>query len=137
MPTNSPPNSTSTGVKQRIAGDYLIEAYYGYARWGAKAKVAELERRYPQLLASILQQTRTVLSVNETVFATGTVTSTSSSKSSVCDSLDLAAILKASQTISGEIELEKLVSSLLSIVIKNAGANKCVLMLGSCETNAC
>ncbi|MEH2198160.1 trifunctional serine/threonine-protein kinase/ATP-binding protein/sensor histidine kinase [Nostoc sp.] len=120
--------------KQRIASDYMIEAYYAYARWGAKAKVAELERRYPQLLASVLQQTRTAFSVNETVFATGTVTSTSSSSSSsssssVSDSLDLAAVLKASQSISGEIELEKLLSSLLAIVIENAGADKCVLML--------
>ncbi|MEH1779246.1 MAG: AAA family ATPase [Nostoc sp.] len=114
--------------KQRIAGDYMIEAYYGYARWGAKAKVADLERRYPQLLASILQQTRTAFSVNETVFALGTVTSTSSS-SSVSDFLDLAAILKASQSISGEIELEKLLSSLLRILIENAGADKCVFML--------
>ncbi|MCW5312469.1 AAA family ATPase [Nostoc sp. KVJ3] len=114
--------------RQRIAQDYMIEAYYGYARWGAKAKVADLERRYPQLLAAILQQTRTAFSVNETVFATGTVTSTSSS-SSVSDSLDLKAILKASQTLSGEIELEKLLSSLLAIVIENAGADKCVLML--------
>ncbi|MEA5583583.1 AAA family ATPase [Nodularia harveyana UHCC-0300] len=114
--------------KERIAQEYMTEAYYGYARWGAKAKVVDLEKRYPQLLASILQQTRTNLSVNETVFATGTVTLTSSS-SSVSDSLDLAAILKASQTLSGEIELEKLLSSLLAIVIKNAGADKCVLML--------
>ncbi|MEH2132328.1 MAG: AAA family ATPase [Nostoc sp.] len=114
--------------RQRIASDYMIEAYYGYARWGAKAKVAELERRYPQLLASILQQTRTAFSVNETVFATGTVTSTSSS-SSVSDSLDFKAILKASQSISGEIELEKLLSALLRILIENAGADKCVLML--------
>ncbi|MEH2229270.1 MAG: AAA family ATPase [Nostoc sp.] len=114
--------------KQRIAQEYMTQAYYGYARWGAKAKVADLETRYPQLLASILQQTRTAFSVNETVFALGTVSSTSSS-SKVSDSLDLAAILKASQTISGEIELEKLLSSLLEIVIENAGANKCVLML--------
>ncbi|OYD89590.1 histidine kinase [Nostoc sp. 'Peltigera membranacea cyanobiont' 213] len=114
--------------KQRIAEEYMTQAYYGYTRWGAKAKVADLERRYPQLLASILQQTRTAFSVNETVFALGTVTSTSSS-SKVSDSLDLAAILKASQTISGEIKLEKLLSSLLSIVIENAGADKCVLML--------
>ncbi|MEH1901115.1 MAG: AAA family ATPase [Nostoc sp.] len=115
--------------KQRIAGEYMTNAYYCYVRWGAKAKVAELERRYPQLLTYILQQTRTALSVNETVFATDTVTSTSSSSSSVCDSLDLAAILKASQTISGEIELKKLLSSLLIIIIENAGANKCVLIL--------
>ncbi|OYD89591.1 serine/threonine protein kinase [Nostoc sp. 'Peltigera membranacea cyanobiont' 213] len=117
--------------KQEIAQVYMMKAYYGYARWGAKAKVADLERRYPQLLAPILQKTRTALSVNETVFALGTVTSTSSSSSSstVSDSLDLAAIFKASQTISGEIELEKLLSSLLKIVIENAGADKCLLML--------
>ncbi|MEH2051660.1 trifunctional serine/threonine-protein kinase/ATP-binding protein/sensor histidine kinase [Nostoc sp.] len=117
--------------KQEIAQSYMTKAYYGYARWGAKAKVADLERRYPQLLTPILQKTRTTFSVNETVFALGTVTSTSSSSSSssVSDSLDLAAILKASQSISGEIELEKLLSSLLKIVIENGGADKCVLML--------
>ncbi|MEH2126367.1 AAA family ATPase [Nostoc sp.] len=118
--------------KQRIAQEYMTEAYYAYARWGAKGKVADLERRYPQLLAPILQQTRSPLSTNETIFALGSVTSTSSpssSSSSVSVALDLAAILKASQAISGEIELEKLLSSLLSIIIENAGADKCVLML--------
>ncbi|MEH2438415.1 MAG: AAA family ATPase [Nostoc sp.] len=118
--------------KQRIAEDYMIGAYYGYARWGAKAKVADLEIRYPQLLAPILQQTRSPLSTNETIFTLGSVTSTSgetSSSSSISVALDLAAILKASQTLSGEIEFEKLLSSLLSIVIKNAGADKCVFML--------
>ncbi|MFB2921177.1 trifunctional serine/threonine-protein kinase/ATP-binding protein/sensor histidine kinase [Aerosakkonema funiforme] len=114
--------------KQRIAREYMIEAYYGYTRWGAKAKVADLETRYAQLLTPILQQKRSTLSVNETVFATTKITSTSSS-SSISDSLDLATILKASQTISGEIELEKLLSSLLAIAIENAGADKCVLML--------
>ncbi|BAY29257.1 multi-sensor signal transduction histidine kinase [Nostoc carneum NIES-2107] len=114
--------------KQRIALEYMIEAYYGYARWGAKAKVTDLEKRYPQLLAPILQQSRSVVSTNETIFSLGSVTSTSSS-SSVSDTLDLKAILKVSHTISGEIELDKLLSSLLSIIIENAGADKCVLML--------
>ncbi|MEG4346965.1 AAA family ATPase, partial [Microcoleus sp. A003_D6] len=118
--------------KERIAQDYMTQAYYCYARWGAKAKVADLEKRYPQLLAPILQQTRSPLSTQETIFTLGTVTSTStasSSSSSVSVALDLATILKAFQSISGEIELSKLLSTLLSIVIENAGANKCVLML--------
>ncbi|MEH2068269.1 MAG: AAA family ATPase [Nostoc sp.] len=118
--------------KQRIAQEYITEAYYGYARWGANAKVADLERRYPQLLAPILQQTRSPLSTHETIFNLGTVTSTSftsSSSTSVSVSLDLAAILKASQTLSGEIELEKLLSKLLHILIENSGAEKCVLLL--------
>ncbi|MFN6527621.1 AAA family ATPase [Nostoc sp. ChiSLP03a] len=116
--------------KERIAQEYMIPAYYGYVRWGAKAKVADLEKRYPQLLAAILQQTRSPLSINETIFALGSVTYTSSAtSSSSSDSLDLAAILKASQTLSEQIELEKLLSSLLKIVIEDAGADKCVLML--------
>jgi signal transduction histidine kinase/GAF domain-containing protein len=116
--------------KQRIAGEYMIEAYYGYARWGAKAKVADLEKRYAQLLAPVLQQNRSTLSTHETIFALGTVTSTSAtSSSSLSHTLDLEAILKASHTISSEIELEKLLASLLRIVIENAGADKCVLIL--------
>ncbi|MDZ7991409.1 MAG: AAA family ATPase [Nostoc sp. EfeVER01] len=117
--------------RQRIAGDYMIEAYYAYARWGAKAKVADLEARYPQLLRPILEQTRSPLSTHETLFTLGSVTSTSSaiSSSNVSVALDLATILKASHTISGEIELENLLSSLLTIVIENAGADKCVFML--------
>ncbi|MDB9510472.1 AAA family ATPase, partial [Kamptonema animale CS-326] len=117
--------------KEKIAQIYMQEAYYCYARWGAKAKVADLEKRYPQLLAPILQQTRSTLSTHETIFAVENVTYTSSatSSSSASIALDLAAILNASQTISGEIELEKLLSSLISIVIENAGADKCVLML--------
>ncbi|MFE4105805.1 trifunctional serine/threonine-protein kinase/ATP-binding protein/sensor histidine kinase [Almyronema epifaneia] len=115
--------------KERIAQEYMIEAYYGYARWGAKAKLADLEIRYPQLLAPILQQQVSPFSINETVFATGTNTSTGKSSSSMMDSLDRAAVLKASQIISSEIELEKLLSSLLTLVIKEAGASKSVLML--------
>ncbi|MBE8986203.1 ATP-binding sensor histidine kinase [Nostoc sp. LEGE 12450] len=117
--------------RQRIAGDYMIEAYYAYARWGAKAKVADLEARYPQLLRPILEQTRSPLSTHETLFTLGSVTSSSSAISSnnVSLALDLATILKASHTISAEIELENLLSSLLKIVIENAGADKCVLML--------
>ncbi len=117
--------------RQRIAGDYMIEAYYAYARWGAKAKIADLEARYPQLLRPILEQTRSPLSTHETLFTLGSVTSTSSSISSsnVSLALDLATILKASHTISGEIELENLLSSLMTIVIENAGADKCVFML--------
>ncbi|MBH8575527.1 AAA family ATPase [Nostocaceae cyanobacterium CENA369] len=117
--------------KAKVAAGYMQEAYYCYAKWGAKAKVADLEKRYPQLLAPILQQTRSTLSINETIIPLGTVTPTSgaTSSSSVSNTLDLKAILKASHTISSEIELEKLLASLLRIVIENAGADKCVLML--------
>ena len=34
--------------KLRIAKAYLNDAYYGYLRWGAKTKVKDLQKRYPQ-----------------------------------------------------------------------------------------
>jgi predicted ATPase/signal transduction histidine kinase len=123
--------------KEKIAQDYLINAYYGYAHWGAKAKVQDLERHYPQLLAPILQQQQLSLSATETVFATTTLTlsqahgtqSSSSSSTSISATLDLVTVLKASQTLSSEIQLDKLLATLLHTVIENAGADKGVLLM--------
>ncbi|BAY79794.1 serine/threonine protein kinase with two-component sensor domain (plasmid) [Nostoc linckia NIES-25] len=119
--------------KERIAEDYLIAAYYGYAHWGAKAKVADLEQCYPQLLTTILQQSARGYAPNETVYATESrfisQTSSSGNGGNVSTSLDLGAILKASQNLSSEIQLDKLLSALLEIVTATAGADKCVLML--------
>jgi predicted ATPase len=36
--------------KAQIAAAYMQSAYYCYARWGAKAKTDDLERRYPEFL---------------------------------------------------------------------------------------
>ncbi|OCQ89789.1 hypothetical protein BCD64_17715 [Nostoc sp. MBR 210] len=117
--------------KQRIAEEYMIQAYYAYAHWGAKAKIAHLEKHYPQLLAPILKSTRAAITTNETILASGIFTSTSypTSSSNISDTFDLQAILTAYQTLAGEMELGKLLSTLLTIVVKNSGADKCVLML--------
>ena len=113
--------------KEKVASGYMQDAYYCYARWGAKAKVTDLEKRYPQLLAPILQQPRAANSFKE-AFGLGTIASTKSS-TSISEALDLATLLKASQAISGEIELDKLLTTLLKIVIANAGASKSILLL--------
>ena len=42
--------------EEKVAQAYMEEAYYCYARWGAKTKVEDLEKRYPELLQVILQQ---------------------------------------------------------------------------------
>ncbi|MDB9515331.1 AAA family ATPase [Kamptonema animale CS-326] len=113
--------------KEKIAQVYMTEAYYCYARWGAKAKVTDLEQRYPQLLVPIVQQSGGAESLKETI-ALGTISSTKTS-SSISEVLDLATLLKASQAISGEIELDRLLTTLLEIVMTNAGATKCILLL--------
>jgi predicted ATPase/signal transduction histidine kinase/ActR/RegA family two-component response regulator/tRNA A-37 threonylcarbamoyl transferase component Bud32 len=108
--------------KSKIAGIYLIEAYYGYTRWGALAKVDQLIALYPQLLAPILVRDPT----DDSIVAMNTMGNTIYSNT---EFLDLAAMLKASQSISEEVELDLLIISLLKIVIANAGADKCVLLL--------
>ncbi|MEG4349817.1 AAA family ATPase [Microcoleus sp. LAD1_D5] len=113
--------------KEKVAQAYMIEAYYCYARWGAKAKIDDLEKRYPRLLSIILQQPQSFSSFKETI-ARGTITSTHSSSSN-SEFLDLPTLIQASQAISGEIELDKLLTTLLKIAIANAGATKCVLLL--------
>jgi len=114
--------------KERIAQEYLIAAYYGYARWGTRAKTLVLETNYPKLLAPILQQVETPLNTRETL-TLSTISSHGTSSSSISAALDLISVLKASQTLSQEIELEKLLVTLLQVVIENAGADKCALIL--------
>jgi predicted ATPase/signal transduction histidine kinase/ActR/RegA family two-component response regulator/tRNA A-37 threonylcarbamoyl transferase component Bud32 len=108
--------------KLKIAAVYMIEAYYGYTRWGALAKVEQLIALYPQLLAPILGRDPT----DDAIVARNTMGNTIYSNT---EFLDLAAMLKASQSISEEVELDLLIVSLLKIVIANAGADKCVLLL--------
>ncbi|MEL6815631.1 MAG: ATP-binding protein, partial [Cyanobacteria bacterium J06598_3] len=44
-------------------------------------------------------------------------------------SLDLSSILKASQALSREIQLDKLITILLRLAMENAGANRCALLV--------
>ncbi|MCC3500612.1 MAG: AAA family ATPase [Microcoleus sp. PH2017_15_JOR_U_A] len=108
--------------KDKIAQVYLTESYYGYIHWGAIAKVKDLEARYPQLVAQTLN--RETKTRDLTVTATTTTTSSDFSKS-----LDIGTFIKASQAITSEIVLDKLLASLIEILLENAAAQKAVLML--------
>ncbi|MEH2056591.1 MAG: ATP-binding protein [Nostoc sp.] len=117
--------------KEKIAQTYMIEAYYCYTRWGAKAKTEDLETRYPQLLATILQKQQPAFKPTETMISVGsqTIQTSGFSHTSLCETFDLATILKASQSLSSEIELEKLLSTLVQVILESAGADKCALLM--------
>ncbi|MEG3973371.1 AAA family ATPase [Microcoleus sp. herbarium8] len=123
--------------KEKFAESYLQEAYYCYSNWGAKSKIDDLTQRYPQLLTAILQRPQNRSILNETLISNSnrssishqTIPSTHSSSSSISEGLDFASILKASQALSREIQLEQLISTLVKIVMENAGADKCDLIL--------
>ncbi len=83
----------------RIARYYLTEAIACYHLWGAKGKVRQLEIKNPWLLLS--KQQMPPLETNV---------------------LDLGTVMKAAHAISSEIEMNKLLSEIIHIVIENAGA---------------
>ncbi|WP_298908124.1 AAA family ATPase [uncultured Nostoc sp.] len=105
--------SKSLGLERKfelIAKTYLQAAKNSYGRWEASAKVKQLEECYPQLLPR--QQSVS----NGTFFTTG-------------EHLDFLSVVKASQTISSEILLSRLLKTLMQIVIEQAGAEIGYLLL--------
>ncbi|MCW6050145.1 AAA family ATPase [Lyngbya sp. CCAP 1446/10] len=106
--------------REKVAKTYMTEAYYCYIRWGAIAKVRDLEETYPHLI-SRTQQPETI-SLDSTSTTTSNWTTTSTSGHST--SLDLGTIMKAAQALSGEIVLSELLNKLMTIVIENAGATR-------------
>jgi signal transduction histidine kinase len=122
--------------KEKIAAVYMQEAYYCYARWGAKAKVADLETRYPELLRPILQSSApsgdvltTLVTLAESPPSAHTSTRHNSSSTGINQTLDFASILKASQVLASTIELDELLRQLTQIILQNSGGDRCALIL--------
>ncbi len=114
--------------RDKIARVYLTDAYYGYIRWGAIAKVKHLEAQYSFLFAQI-RSTETP-KLNNTLTDTLTATKTGSTTSDLFSaSLDLATFIKFSQTVTSEIVLKNLLGKLIKLLLKNAAAQKAVLLL--------
>ena len=102
-----------------IAGFYLGGAISAYRRWGALAKCDQLVAEYREILPSHVFAQASPMP-RATLTSTGTVP---------LRTLDVGTVIKASQAISSEIVLDKLLRRLVAIVMENAGARRCVLML--------
>lgn len=96
---------------EKIAYAYLRDARYGYLRWGADAKVRQLERLYPRLHVA--------------EDGGGAIGKASES----VQQMDVTAVVKASQAVSSEIELPRLIETLMKIALQNAGADRGLLIL--------
>jgi predicted ATPase/class 3 adenylate cyclase/GAF domain-containing protein len=94
----------------RAAEIYIQDAYHLYYRWGAYRKVDEMEKQY-----SVLNAGKKNSTLKGRTFG---------ANANSADMLDIGSVLKASQTISGELVLEKLLKETLQILIENAGAQK-------------
>jgi histidine kinase len=111
--------------KKDIALTYIIKARYAYLKWGAEAKVDQLDSLYQQHLSLAIKSTsdfrkRFSESSQATTFADTTTDAVG---------VDILTVIKASQTISGEIVLENLLRKLMVLLNQNAGAEKGFLFL--------
>ncbi|MGF6641302.1 trifunctional serine/threonine-protein kinase/ATP-binding protein/sensor histidine kinase [Paraburkholderia sp. MM6662-R1] len=97
---------------EKIARVYLQDARYGYLRWGADGKVRQLEEMYPHLRTEESAPPGPTSTIATTV-----------------EHLDLATVIKVSQTVSGEIVLEKLLDTLMRTAREQAGAERGLLIL--------
>ncbi|NEQ38778.1 MAG: AAA family ATPase [Okeania sp. SIO3I5] len=114
--------------KEKIAATYMQEAYYCYARWGAKVKIDDLEKRYPYLLKPILEKPKlsSLSSATLTCLTQRTISQTTTGKGKI---LDLTTLMKASRTLSEDISLDGAIVNLMQGVRENAGAETLALML--------
>jgi predicted ATPase/transcriptional regulator with GAF, ATPase, and Fis domain len=94
-----------------FADAYLRQAKYGYLRWGADAKVKQLDQLYPNLRAEVQ------------------LSDSPSTIVAPVELLDLKTVIKVSQTVSSEMVLEKLIEKLMCTAIEHAGAGRGLLIL--------
>lgn len=95
---------------EMIADTYLCAARACFVRWGADGKVRQLDQQHPQQLEPTQLMPGATVAVRS-------------------EQLDLLSVTKASQTISGEIVLDKLVRTLLEVVLEQGGAERVYLIL--------
>ncbi len=110
--------------KTKLAQVYLHAAYDLYSQWGARAKVDQLQQQYTSVLVPDeighphgFRQSGNHASIRRSTDRTDSVV------------LDLVTVIKASQALAGEIELEHLLKKMIRIVIENAGAQRGALIL--------
>jgi PAS domain S-box-containing protein len=96
---------------ETISDAYLRNARHCYIRWGAHGKVEQLDRTHPHLREKL------------------TVLGPASMIGAPVEHLDLATVVRVSQAVSGEIVLEKLIQTLMKIVVEHAGAERALFIV--------
>lgn len=107
--------------KNRLAGEYFTDAFAIFSAWGADAKITQLKAFCAELDLS---------DPDQEIGPMGMDTSTSITPTgSASQILDFSTVVKASQTISDEVELGKLLEKMMKITMENAGAQKGFMLL--------
>ncbi len=98
---------------------YLELAYEAYQRYGALTKLNTLRANYGERPTASESQTH--MSAESPTLVPG--------DGGGSKSLDVGTVIKATQALSGEIVLDRLLDTLIQVVMENAGARRCFLVL--------
>lgn len=101
--------------QELLANFYLQNAYRVYKRWGANAKLKQMEKQYTQLRSGGGAEWQIDLLQQSARDGNGNI--------------DLESVLKASSALSGEIILPKLLKKMMQIILENAGAQTGFLIM--------
>jgi PAS domain S-box-containing protein len=96
---------------EKIARTYLRDARYCYQRWGADGKVQQLDALYPYV-----REEKAVVGPTTTIGAP-------------VEHLDLGTVIRVSQSVSAEMDLDKLIDTVMRAAIEHAGASRGLLIL--------
>ena len=125
-----------------LARAYMTEAHRLYARWGAARAMQRLERDFPHALQPEARSRQAALARSGYAGARGAVEhitdddhaaagldgSADIESPALGSELDFVTVLKASQAVSGELVLDRLIETLLSIAVEHAGAERGLLI---------
>jgi predicted ATPase/serine phosphatase RsbU (regulator of sigma subunit) len=107
----------------KVARPYLSEALYLYGRWGASAKVAQLESAHAAVFGASLA------TAGQRAAGPGGPEAAALGKSSeLAGALDLATAMRATEVITSELVLERALEHVMRSLIESAGAQRGVLI---------
>ena len=115
--------------KKDLAFTFWLKAKNAYQKWGAIAKVESMKKQERNLGFDELSMSF----INQDSLSTQLISGRHSSSTSDPggSNIDIETIIKASQSITGEIVLENLLNKLLKLLVQNAGAQSGHLLLPS------
>ncbi|NPV81597.1 MAG: AAA family ATPase [Firmicutes bacterium] len=106
-----------------LAQKYIRDAYEGYRTWGARIKTEQLRSQYPWLARE--EEGRGA--------APGSGAPPALTGRDLSQMVDMEAIFRAAQILSGEIILEDLLKKMMEAVMQDAGASRAALLLSKGE----
>jgi len=98
---------------------YLLDARQHYDRWGARAKVARMDEQFTRILQGGVATSTSHATTRDPTLTGGYVPV----------NVDTVALLRASSALAKEVQLDGVVSALLSLTLESAGASRGVLFI--------